>query len=82
MSSEFIRMRLFRPFATTKAKGLGLGLYQCRSIVRAHGGELAVSSREGEGSEFRMVLPGRRDATAAAPRLEESPAAVGPGRTA
>lgn len=56
MSEEFVRDRLFRPFATTKKKGLGIGLYQCRCIVRAHGGDLLVRSRMGEGSAFQVVL--------------------------
>ena len=53
---EFLRDRLFRPFATTKKKGLGLGLYQCRSIVRVHGGDITVKSRVGVGSVFEMSL--------------------------
>jgi putative PEP-CTERM system histidine kinase len=57
MTEEFLRDRLFRPFATSKRRGLGLGLYQCRSIVRAHGGEITVESRPGEGSTFRILLP-------------------------
>jgi signal transduction histidine kinase len=55
--AEFLHSQLFRPFATTKKKGLGLGLYQCRSIIRAHGGELSAQSREGDGSTFRISLP-------------------------
>ena len=56
MSQAFIRDRLFRPFASTKKRGLGLGLYQCRSIVHVHGGELTVRSEEGVGTQFRVVL--------------------------
>jgi signal transduction histidine kinase len=56
MSEEFVRDRLFRPFSTTKKKGLGIGLYQCRCIVRAHGGDLLVRSREGKGTVFQVVL--------------------------
>jgi putative PEP-CTERM system histidine kinase len=71
MTDEFVRERLFRPFATTKKKGLGIGLYQCRSIVHAHGGELLVRSRQGEGSVFQVVLGaagnGGREPDAAAP---------------
>lgn len=37
--------------------GLGLGLYISRAIVRAHGGTLEVTSREGEGSAFTITLP-------------------------
>ncbi len=56
ISEDFLRERLFRPFATTKRKGLGLGLYQCRSIVRNHGGELRVRSELGKGATFEVVL--------------------------
>ena len=58
IEEDFLRHRLFRPLATTKKKGLGLGLWQCRMIVRAHGGEIGVESRVGEGSEFHVTLDG------------------------
>jgi signal transduction histidine kinase len=58
MDEVFIRERLFRPFASTKKRGLGLGLYQCRSIIDAHGGEIQVESRPGRGTTFRVVLQG------------------------
>ena len=57
MSEEFVRTRLFRPFTTTKANGIGLGLYTCREVVEAHGGRLEVESRPGAGTRFRAVLP-------------------------
>ncbi|HYX41601.1 MAG TPA: ATP-binding protein, partial [Pyrinomonadaceae bacterium] len=57
MTEEFIRARLFRPFSTTKEKGIGLGLYTCREIVMAHGGRLDVQSKLGAGTCFRVVLP-------------------------
>jgi signal transduction histidine kinase len=59
MSDEFVRTRLFRPFATTKNKGIGLGLFTCREIVETHGGRLEVESRVGAGTRFRVVLPSR-----------------------
>lgn len=57
MSEEFIRTKLFRPFATTKKQGLGLGLYTCREIVEAHGGRIEVESQPNVGTRFRVVLP-------------------------
>ncbi|MCA1593925.1 MAG: HAMP domain-containing protein [Acidobacteria bacterium] len=57
MSEEFIRERLFRPFATTKSRGIGLGLFTCREIVEAHGGRINVESKPGAGTRFRIVLP-------------------------
>jgi len=60
MSPEFIRTRLFRPFQTTKPKGMGIGLFHCKEIVEAHGGRIEVESEEGKGSTFRVFLPGKR----------------------
>lgn len=57
MSARFIEEKLFRPFATTKQKGVGLGLYTCREVVRANGGTIEVTSEEGAGTTFRVVLP-------------------------
>jgi signal transduction histidine kinase len=57
MSEEFQRTKLFHAFATTKKAGVGLGLYTCREIVKAHGGRLEVQSEKGAGTCFRVVLP-------------------------
>jgi signal transduction histidine kinase len=57
MSRVFIENRLFRPFATTKKNGIGLGLYTCREVIRATGGSIDVQSVEGAGTTFRVVLP-------------------------
>jgi signal transduction histidine kinase len=57
MSPDFIEKRLYHPFATTKKKGVGLGLYTCREVVRANGGSIEVDSKEGAGTTFRVVLP-------------------------
>ena len=47
MSREFIETKLFKPFETTKKKGLGVGLYQCKTIIEEHSGKLNVKSIEG-----------------------------------
>ncbi|ACH38822.1 sensor histidine kinase, GAF domain-containing [Citrifermentans bemidjiense Bem] len=57
MSPLFIRNELFAPFKTTKQAGLGIGLYQCRQIVAAHGGRIEVCSVEGEGTVFTVWFP-------------------------
>jgi len=48
---------LFRPFQTTKAGGLGLGLYQCKRTVEAYQGTISVHSVVGRGTEVRIQLP-------------------------
>jgi putative PEP-CTERM system histidine kinase len=57
MTEEFMRERLFHPFATTKKKGIGLGLYSCRDIIEQHGGRIDVASRVNVGTEFKVILP-------------------------
>jgi signal transduction histidine kinase len=57
MSEEFVRKSLFSPFRTTKKGGWGIGLYQAKGIVEAHGGTIEVSSAEGTGTTFRVSLP-------------------------
>jgi signal transduction histidine kinase len=49
--------RIFEPFVTTKAKGLGLGLAVCRTIISAHRGRLWVVNNAGGGATFRFTLP-------------------------
>jgi len=57
MTPEFIRDELFRPFATTKDGGHGIGAYQARELLRGAGGDLLVLSRPGEGTTMRLLLP-------------------------
>ncbi len=54
-----IRDKIFQPFFTTKptGQGTGLGLSLSYDIVKAHGGEIKVETKEGEGSEFIIQLP-------------------------
>ncbi|MFO7177889.1 MAG: ATP-binding protein [Pseudomonadota bacterium] len=67
---------VFEPFFATKRagkNGMGLGLAICQSIVLAHGGNIAVESRRGGGSTFRITLPrARPGAVAAAPPAAEA----------
>jgi len=51
--------KIFQPFFTTKptGKGTGLGLSLSYDIVKAHGGDLKVNTKESEGSEFIIDLP-------------------------
>lgn len=57
--TEEIRKKIFQPFFTTKptGKGTGLGLSLSYDIVKAHGGELSVSSVPGESTQFKIILP-------------------------
>jgi hypothetical protein len=56
MSQEFIEQALFQPFRTTKRQGLGIGLFQSKTIVEAHKGSIEVESEVGKGSTFRVFL--------------------------
>ena len=57
ISQDFVQNALFKPFRTSKKKGLGIGLYQCKMIVEAHKGRIEVESTQGVGSQFRLFLP-------------------------
>ena len=56
---EKVLDKIFQPFFTTKptGQGTGLGLSLSYDIVKAHGGELKVETKEGEGSEFVIQIP-------------------------
>ncbi len=55
--------KIFQPFFTTKptGQGTGLGLSLSYDIIKAHGGELKVETKEGEGAEFLILLPSKEN---------------------
>jgi two-component system, NtrC family, sensor kinase len=57
--SQKVLDKIFQPFFTTKptGEGTGLGLSLSYDIVKAHGGEIKVETKEGQGSEFIILLP-------------------------
>jgi putative PEP-CTERM system histidine kinase len=62
MSPAFLKASLFRPFQTTKKKGLGIGMFQSKMIVEAHRGKIQVDSEPGAGTTIRVMLPLERQA--------------------
>jgi putative PEP-CTERM system histidine kinase len=62
ISPAFLRASLFRPFQTTKKKGLGIGMFQSKMIVEAHRGKIQVDSESGAGTTIRVMLPLNRQA--------------------
>ena len=57
MDGDFLRNRLFQPFASTKPDGFGIGSFEARSLIAAMGGRLIVDSTPGVGTEFSIFLP-------------------------
>lgn len=55
--SKEVADRLFKPFVTTKEKGMGVGLSICRQIVEAHGGSIAIETPERGGASFVFTFP-------------------------
>ncbi len=57
MTADFIAGQLFRPFASTKDNGFGIGAYEARALIAAMNGHIAVRSTAGAGSCFTINLP-------------------------
>jgi len=54
MTREFASTRLFKPFESTKKKGLGIGMYQVREMVESDGGRIQFESEPGQGTTFEV----------------------------
>jgi putative PEP-CTERM system histidine kinase len=57
MTPEFVRDRLFKPFQTTKATGMGVGMYESSLYVAELGGRILVDSTPNAGTRVRVLLP-------------------------
>lgn len=57
MSARFMGERLFKPFESTKAAGMGIGVFESREYMREVGGQLEVTSELGVGTTFRLIFP-------------------------
>ena len=57
MDETFIREKLFRPFASTKGTGMGIGAYESRAYIQELGGDIQVESQPGRGTVFTLRLP-------------------------
>lgn len=66
--SEDVAQKLFTPFFTTKAEGMGLGLSLCRTVIEQHGGQLSFEAAQPRGTVFRFTLP-----SGAGERLSSAP---------
>ncbi|MFN0314203.1 MAG: XrtA/PEP-CTERM system histidine kinase PrsK, partial [Burkholderiales bacterium] len=60
MTPEFIRDRLFKPFQSTKATGMGIGAYESHQYITSLGGRLVVESVPQEGTKMTVLLPQAR----------------------
>lgn len=57
MSADFVQKQLFKPFASTKTAGFGIGAYEARELTRQMKGELSVTSEVGKGTRFILSFP-------------------------
>jgi signal transduction histidine kinase len=57
MTAEFIRDRLFKPFQSTKATGMGIGAYESSQYIQELGGKISVASAPDKGTEVTVLIP-------------------------
>jgi signal transduction histidine kinase len=62
---------LFKPFQTTKSRGMGLGLVYCKRVMEAYGGRIDVESEEGVGTTFTIIMPVSRGIKAVDPGITQ-----------
>jgi two-component system sensor histidine kinase DctS len=67
--TEEVAQKLFTPFYTTKAEGMGLGLSLCRTVIEQHGGYLDYAPAQPRGTVFRFTLPSQTMTPTTAPAL-------------
>jgi putative PEP-CTERM system histidine kinase len=70
MTPEFVRDRLFKPFQTTKATGMGIGAYESFQYVQELGGRVQVDSTPDVGTQVRLLLPAFEQAGDNAPGMQ------------
>lgn len=68
MSPEFVRDRLFKPFETSKASGMGIGVYESSQYITALGGRILYDTTLDVGTRVRVLLPALDIATAPHPQ--------------
>jgi nitrogen-specific signal transduction histidine kinase len=59
---EALLPKVFEPLVSSKSFGVGLGLPNAQNILKQHGGDVELESREGEGTSVKLWLPLRAEA--------------------
>jgi len=70
MTPEFVKDRLFKPFQTTKATGMGIGAYESFQYVQELGGRVEVDSTPDIGTQVRLFLPAFEQSADSSPKIQ------------